>query len=92
MKTVRWGTPGEVAQYEFRDGKRYTEKELRELAAKGEIRSEGGDGTPLRVGFVYVEERGKQHYDLDWTPVAPTMTSSVDDDALEWPIEPRPPV
>lgn len=91
MKTVRWGTPSEVSQYEFEDGKRYTEKELRELAAAGRIRSEGGDGLPLRVGYVYVEARGKSHYDLDWMPQPPTMVSSADDDPREWPIEPPPP-
>ncbi len=91
MKTVRWGTPGEVAQYAFRDGKRYTERELRDLAAEGRVRSEGGYGTPLRVGFVYVNEHGHEEYDLDWMPVAPNVFGVAEDDPREWPKEPPPP-
>ena len=90
MKTARWGTPSQVAQYEFRDGKRYTESELRELARDGRIRTDGGHGTPLRVGYVYTEERGKSSYELDWLPQAQTMVSSAEDDPREWPVEPPP--
>ena len=91
MRTVRWGTPGEVAQYEFEDGKRYSERELRDLAAEGKIRHDGGDGSPLRVGFVCIQERGATRYTLDWMPTAPVMTSFAEDDPLKWPVEPPPP-
>lgn len=90
MKTVRWGTPSEVAQYEFQDGKRYTERELRDLAEASKIRSEGGNGVPLRVGYVCILEKGVTRYDLDWLPVI-MKTGFADDDPLEWPVEPRRP-
>ena len=88
MKAVRWGTPSEVSQYEFQGGKHYTEKELRSLAADSRIRSEGGYGVPLRIGYVYIEERGQSPYELDWLPMPTSRPSIADDDPLEWPKEP----
>ena len=91
MKTVRWGTPSEVAQYEFQNGRRYSEDELRDLAAKGKIRSEGGDGSPLRVGYTCIQVRARTSYDLDWLPTARMRTSPDDDHAWEQLVEPPPP-
>ena len=89
MRTVRWGTPAEVAGYEFGGSRRYTEQELRDLASAGRIKTNGGD--PLQVGYVWIDEAGRSYYDLDWTPEPPTMISSADDDPRQWPIEPPPP-
>jgi hypothetical protein len=88
MRTVRWGSPAEVAEYEFSGGRRYTEQEIRDLAASGRVRTEGSGGEPLRVGYVWVDEDGRSHYDLDWAPNPPTKVSPAEDDPREWPIEP----
>jgi hypothetical protein len=94
MRTVRWGRPSEVAGYEFGPGggTRYTEQQLRDLVASGKVRGEGGaDGSPLRVGYAWIDEDGRSYYDLDWAPEAPTRVAPADDDPRQWPIEPPPP-